>query len=186
MAVDFFLKLDGIQGESQDDKHKNEIEVLSFSFGMTNAASSALGGGGGSGKVLVHDVVVIKHVDKSSPKVWEACNSGKHISSAILYCRKQGGSQQEYFKITMSDVLVSGHDTMSGAPIGRRQWDPVRNASGGTPAAAASVAPAVPIPTEHVRFNFSKIEWEYKEQDSKGNSMGPVKAGWDLKANKKV
>ena len=185
MAVDFFLKIDGIQGESQDDKHKDEIEIDSFSWGATNQGTSAAGGGGGAGKVNIGDFVVVKHVDKSSPKIVEACHAGKHISSAILVCRKQGGGQQEYLKITLTDVLVSGYDTLSGMVTGRRQHEPVRTQSGAV-ATAATGALAVPIPMERLSLNFGKIEYEYREQDSKGNLAGPVKTGWNVKQNKQV
>lgn len=181
-VVDYFIKIDGIEGESQDDKHKNEIELDSFSWGASNSGTSAMGGGGGAGKVHISDFVVMKHIDKASPKILEACNSGKHISSAVIVCRKQGGSQQEYLKITLSDVLVSSYDTMSGAPAGRRQHSPLTATGGRTTSQAVPIA--LPIPMEQIHLNFGKIEYEYREQDSKGGMKGPVKTGWDVKANK--
>jgi type VI secretion system secreted protein Hcp len=158
--ADFFLKMDGVEGESLDDKHKNEIELLSFSFGATQPGSAGHGGGSGVGKVQVHDFQLSKYFDKASPKLFEACATGKHTAKVVLTCRKAGGNQQEYLKITMSEVIVS---SISDA------------GSGGDS-----------LPTESVTLNFSKIEVEYKPQDDKGNLGGVVKAGWDLTKNVKV
>jgi type VI secretion system secreted protein Hcp len=187
MAVDYFLKIDGIQGESQDDKHKNEIELMSFSWGATNVGTAASGGGSGAGKVHIEDFVVMKQVDKASPKLLEACNTGKHISSAIVYARKQGGTQQEYLKITLSDVLVSGYDTGSGQLVGRRR----HRANAGSSHSNTSRNIAMnephwvpPVPAEEIKLNFGKIEYEYREQDSKGNMLGPIKTVWNAKTNK--
>ena len=178
-TVDYFLKIDGIDGESQDDKYKNQIHINSFSWGVANKGTSAAGGGSGAGKALFHDLFVIKEVDASSPKLMEACASGKHIGSVILHCRKAGGSQQEYYTITLTDVLVSAYQT-SGCPAGKRMH-------GATVTTSRSNVPhngVAPVPVETVSINFSKIQFDYKEQDSKGNVGGPVSAGYDLKANK--
>jgi type VI secretion system secreted protein Hcp len=186
MAVDYFLKLDGIQGESQDDKHKNEIELHSWSWGASNMGTSASGGGGGAGKVSVSDFMVLKYIDKASPKLLEACTTGKPISSAVLYCRKQGGSQQEYLKITLTDVLVSGYDTQTGQSAGRRNHGAnITTSRSNTQHNVANEPQWVPpVPMEQFSLNFSKIECEYKEQDNKGGLKGPVKTVWDVKANK--
>src|SRR5262245_24784756 len=104
---DAFLKIDGIEGESADAKHKGEIDVSSFSFGANQTGTFATGGGGGAGKVSIHDIQVTHKLSKASPKLMEACCTGQHIKKAVLVCRKAGGDQQEFLKITMSDVLVS-------------------------------------------------------------------------------
>jgi type VI secretion system secreted protein Hcp len=158
--VDYFLKLDGIDGESADDKHKNEIDLHSWSWGATNAGTMHSGGGGGAGKVSVQDFHFNMEINKATPKLILACCGGDHIKKATLICRKAGKDQQEYLKITFSDVLVSSYQT------------------GGT---AGS-----PIPHESIALNFSKVEFEYKPQKADGTLDGPVKAGWDLKANKHV
>jgi type VI secretion system secreted protein Hcp len=158
--ADMFLKIDGIEGESLDDKHKNEIEVLSFSFGANQPGSAGFGGGSGVGKVQVHDFTFSKYYDKSSVKLFEACAVGKHTPKVTLVCRKAGGTQQEYLKISLSEVIVSSI-TSSG--------------SGGDA-----------LPTESVSLHFSKIELEYKPQDEKGGLGGVIKAGWDLSKNVKV
>jgi type VI secretion system secreted protein Hcp len=158
--ADMFLKIDGIEGESLDDKHKNEIQLLSFSFGATQAGSAGIGGGSGVGKVQVHDFQFSKHFDKASPKLFEAVATGKHTPKVTLVCRKAGGTQQEYLKWTFSEVLVSSVQISgSGSEL---------------------------LPTENVSMNFSKIEVEYKPQDEKGGLGGVIKAGWDLAKNIKV
>lgn len=160
-AVDYFLKIEGIEGESTDDKHKNEIDIDSWSWGETQAGAHAGGGGGGAGKVSMQDFNFTMKVGKASPTLLQACASGEHIKKAILICRKAGKEQQEYLKITFSDLLVSSFQT------------------GGS--AGASI-----VPVDQISLNFAKLEYEYKPQKADG-TLGPVvKAGWDLKLNKKV
>lgn len=157
-AVDYFLKIDGIDGESQDDKHKSEIDVASFSWGETNTGTHAAGGGGGAGKVSMQDFHFVMKVNKASPKLLLACANGEHIKKAVLTCRKAGKDQQEYLKMTFSDLLVSSYQT--GGSAGDL------------------------IPMDQISLNYAKIEFEYKEQKPDGTLGGAVKAGWDLKANK--
>lgn len=157
-AVDYFLKIDGIPGESTDDKHKAEIDLMSWSWGETQSGSSAYGGGGGAGKVSMQDFHFVMNVNKASPKLMLACASGEHIKEANLVCRKAGKEQQEYLKIKFSDLLISSYQT------------------GGS---AGDV-----VPVDQISFNFSKIEFEYFPQTEKG-TLGPVvKTHWDLKTNK--
>src|SRR2546430_3152894 len=106
-AVDFFLKIEGVDGESTDDKHKGEIDIESFSWGVSQSGSHGAGGGGGAGKASFQDLHFHTHVDKSSPKLFLACATGEHFKKAVLTCRKARQEQQEYMKITMSDCLVS-------------------------------------------------------------------------------
>src|SRR5208337_115746 len=158
--VDYFLKVDGIDGESQDDKHKNEIDLESWSWGESNVGDAAYRGGAGAGKVSMQDFHFTKKVDKATPKLMEACATGEHIKKAVLTCRKAGKQQQEYLKITLSDLIVSSYQT--GGSLGEV------------------------IPVDQVSLNFSKVEFEYKEQKATGELGGVVKGGWDAKANKKV
>jgi type VI secretion system secreted protein Hcp len=159
-AVDFFLKLDGIEGESQDSKHKGEIEIDSWSWGCNNSGSFSSGGGGGTGKVSIHDFHFTMAINKASPKLFELCATGTHLKKGLLTCRKAGGEQQEYLKIEFTDILVSTYQT---------------GASGGSPVAH-----------EQIALNFAMVTLAYKEQDAKGGMGGAIKAGWDLKLNKKV
>jgi type VI secretion system secreted protein Hcp len=160
-AVDYFLKVDGIEGESTDSKHKNEIDLLSWSWGESQMGTHSGGGGGGGGKVSMQDFHFVMKVNKASPKLMLACATGEHIGKAVLVCRKAGGSQQEFFTVTMSDLLVASYQT------------------GGSGSSDI-------VPTDQISLNFSKIEFDYKPQDAKGGLGGSVKSGYDLKLNKKV
>jgi type VI secretion system secreted protein Hcp len=159
--VDYFLKIDGVDGESTDDKHKGEIQLESYSIGHTNSASFSSGGGGGSGKVAMQDLHFVKKTDKSSAKLHTACATGEHLKSATLVCRKAGGDQQEFLTIVMSPVLVSSyqHGGSAGSDV---------------------------VPIEQVSLAFGKIEFKYKEQKPDGSLGGEVIGGWDVTTNKKV
>lgn len=158
--ADYFLKIEGIEGESTDSKHKNEIELMSWSWGETNSGSHAIGRGGGAGKVSMQDFNFVMSVNKSTPKLMLACATGQHIKSATLTARKAGGEQQEYLTITFSDILVSSYQT------------------GGS---SGDI-----IPTDQISLNFSKIEYAYKPQKPDGTMDAPIKVGYDIKANKKI
>ena len=160
MAVDYFLKIAGIEGESPDSKHKNEIQLESWSWGETQQGGHAAGGGGGAGKVAMQDFHFVMKVNKATPKLMLACANGEHIKEAILSVRKAGKEQQDYLKITLNDLLVSSYQT------GGSHGDVV--------------------PSDQISLNFSKIQFEYKEQKTDGSLGGPVKAGWDVKKNEKV
>ena len=160
-AVDYFLKIDGIPGESTDKSHKGEIQIESFSFGESQMGSASHGSGGGAGKVQMQDFHFVKHFSKASPSLFLACATGQHIKKAELFCRKAGGKQEEFLKVTLTDLIVSSYQT---------------GGSGGSDI----------IPVDQISFNFSKLEMEYKEQKNDGSVAGPVKAGYDLKANVKV
>jgi type VI secretion system secreted protein Hcp len=158
-AVDYFIKLDGIKGESADAKHKDEIDVESWSFGETNTAgSSGGGGGGGAGKVSMQDFHFTMHLNRASPALMKACATGQHIKEATLSARRAGKGQQEYLTFKFRDVLVSSFQ------------------STGTEELAA--------PTDSVSLAFAKIEVEYKPQKSDGSLGSPVAFRYDLKANK--
>src|SRR6185503_5261492 len=100
MAVDMFIKIGDIKGESVDDKHKGEIDVLSWSWGASQTGSAGIGGGGGAGKVQIQDLTITKYIDKASPTLFTMCCSGKHLGTANLTVRKAGGTALEYLKIT--------------------------------------------------------------------------------------
>jgi type VI secretion system secreted protein Hcp len=155
---DYFLKIDGIEGESKDAKHKGSIDISSFSWSEMQTGTSSSGGGSGSGKVAMQDAHFTMTVSKASPKIMLACANGEHFKRAVLTCRKAGKDQQEFLKYTFSDLLVSSFQT--------------GGSSGGV------------SPTETFTLNFSKIEVEYKEQQAAGTLSGTIKAAWDLKQNK--
>jgi len=160
-AVDYFLKIDGIDGESQKDKHTDEIELLSFSWGESNAGTFAYGGGGGAGKVSMSDFSFMKVMDKASPALFLACANGEHIKTAKLSCRKAGKNQQDFLKITLSDLIISSYQT---------------GGSGGSDV----------VPTESISINFAKIEFEYAEQKADGTLKGSSPLGFSLKQGKQT
>jgi type VI secretion system secreted protein Hcp len=159
MAVDYFLKLDGIPGESLDAKHKGEIDVLAFSWGVSAAKAAGSGGGGGAGKAVFDDLLVVAHTSKASPLLWQACASGKHLKSAVLTCRRAAKSPVEFLKITLSDVVIASYE-LDGS-----DEEP---------------------PLDQIGLAYAKIVTEYTPVDAAGKAQPPVKAGWDVKANKKL
>jgi len=159
MAIDAFIKIDGIEGESPDAKHAKEIQVINFSFGATQPAQASVGGGAGVGKVQVHDLTFTHLYDKASPKLFVASTTGQHIAKAVLSVRKAGGDQQDYLVTTLTDVVVSSVMASGGADG---------------------------VHTESVALNFTQINHEYKEQKADGSLSGAVTGGFNVKTMKKV
>ncbi len=157
MAVDAFLKLDGIKGESLDNKHKDEIELDSYSFGLSQAGSGSFGGGGGAGKVQFQDFHFTTNTSKASPLLMLACATGKHINEGVISLRKAGDKPLEFIHIKLQDCLVSSYQ-MGG--------------SGGN------------LPIDQFSLNFGKIEFEYQVQKADGSLEAAIHGGWDLKQNK--
>jgi type VI secretion system secreted protein Hcp len=155
MAVDIFLKIDGIQGESQDDSHKNEIEVLSWSWGESQVGSAALGGGMGAGKVSMQDFHFTMYTGRATAKLMNACATGEHITEATLSVRKPGGQPYDYLKIKFNDLLITSYQTGGSGEI----------------------------PIESCSFNFTKVQVEYFEQDAKGKVSNAGTFKYDLKKN---
>jgi type VI secretion system secreted protein Hcp len=161
MAVDMFMKITGVDGESLDDKHKMDIDVLAWSWGLSNSGSAHVGGGAGSGKVNVQDISFTKWVDAATPKLILACCNGSHYDEATLVVRKAGGDNPvEYIKIKLTEVLISSIST---------------GGSGGEDRL-----------TENVTLNFAKFSLDYTPQDKKGAAGTAIPAGWDIGANKKA
>ncbi len=157
MAVDQFLKLDGIEGEAQDAEHKKEIDVLAWSWGVTQSGTTHMGSGGG-GKANVQDVSVTKYIDSASHNLLQRCFDGKHIDKGTLVVRKAGGTPLEYYTIVMEDIMVTSVST---------------GGSGGEDRL-----------TENVVLNFSKVNITYKPQKEDGSAGADKKAGWDIAENK--
>ena len=156
MASDIFAKLGDIKGESGDSKHKDEIEVLSYSWGVTNSGSMAHGSGGGEGKATFHDLSFVHKIDKASPVLMQTCATGAHIKEAMITHRKAGKGQQEYLVVKMNDVIVTGV-THGGSGDGD---------------------------SENVSLSFAKVSLEYKPQKPDGSLDAGVFFKYDLKANK--
>lgn len=159
MAQDIFIKIDGIDGESPDTSHQNEIDVLSFHWRVLQASAMHAGSGGGAGKATVEDFEFEHYVDRSSPNLMKYCLTGKHVAEARLTVRKAGGAPLEYLRMVFTDVIVT-----SVAPYGGSE-DPSRI-------------------RERVRLSFSKVQQEYAVQNAQGGSGGAVTASYDIKANK--
>jgi type VI secretion system secreted protein Hcp len=162
MAVDLFLKIDGVAGESLDEKHKDEIELEAFSWGEVNPSShGGPSGGTGAGKVQMQDLHVTARVNKASPVLMLACATGKHLKEAVLTARKAAKSQVEFLVFKFNDLLVSSYQ-VSGT------------SEGDTP------------PTDQIAFSFAKIQMEYSPERPDGTLDQPIDVGWDLKQNKAV
>ena len=160
-SSDYLLELDGIKGESAQKGFEGQIEIQSWSFGVTQLGSSSQGTGAGSGKASFQDIHFTTSASKASPNLFMACATGKHIPKAVLHMRKAGGKQEEYYTVTLTDVLVSSFQL------------------GGHDSAGA-------LPTDQFAFNFSKIELAYKSQKADGSLDAAIKAGYDLKKGTKV
>ena len=157
MAVDMFIKIGSVEGESQDKTHKNEIDVLAWSWGMSNSGSAHVGGGAGSGKVNVQDLSFTKYIDKSSTTLQLACCKGTHYTDATLVVRKAGDKPLEYLKITMKEVLVTSVST---------------GGSGGEDRL-----------TENVSLNFASVKVEYQEQTKEGSGKKAPELNWSMAEN---
>ncbi|HEY3194165.1 MAG TPA: type VI secretion system tube protein Hcp [Candidatus Dormibacteraeota bacterium] len=162
MAVDIFMKIGDIKGESRDKTHPGEIELLSFSWGETNVGAHSATGGAGAGKVSMQDFHFTATVSKASPKLMLACASGQHIPTAQITLRKAGAEEQggfEFLFFKLSNVIVSSFQTGGNNEV---------------------------LPVDSASLAFQKIQVEYKEQDFTGKIGEVVKFGWDLKANKTI
>lgn len=162
MAADNFCKIDGIDGESTDDKHNKWIEVLSYSWGVSQmaSASASSSGGGTTQRADFNDLTITKLLDSASPKLSIACAQGDHIKEVKLELCRAGGDKLLYMEYKMSNVVISS----------------VQQGGGGGSE-----------PVETVTFNYGKIEWTYtKQKRADGSGGGNVPAGWNLETNAKV
>ncbi|HET9049393.1 MAG TPA: type VI secretion system tube protein Hcp [Chiayiivirga sp.] len=161
MAIDMFLDIPGVEGESADKTYSKKIDVLGFKWGMTQSGTFHQGTGGGAGKVSVHDITISKFVDKASPNLMFHCASGKHLASAKLIVRKAAGdSPLDYFVVEMTNVLVAALDTDGGNTNDR--------------------------PSEAVTLNFAQVKFIYKTQMDNGSPGPDSTFGWDVQKNVKI
>lgn len=158
MAVDMFLKLEGVDGEAQDAKHKKEIDILAWSWGASQSGTTHMGAGGGGGKANIQDLSFTKYIDSASHILLQRTFDGKHIPEGTLVVRKAGGTPLEYYTIKMTDIMVTAVST---------------GGSGGEDRL-----------TENVTLNFSKVEISYVPQKEDGTGEAAKKAGWDIAENK--
>jgi type VI secretion system secreted protein Hcp len=157
----WFLKIDGIEGDSASVQHKGEIDVESWSFGVTQTGSSSTGGGGGAGKASFQDFHFVSRISKASPALFLACATGQHQKSATLSGERAGRAKGGTFlQYKLNDVLVTSVQQSDSA--------------GGE------------VPVEQYSLNYSKIELSFFPQDAKGKVGSPITAGFDVKAQKKA
>jgi type VI secretion system secreted protein Hcp len=155
-----FIKIGDIKGESADDKHKDEVDVLAWSWSMSQTGTTHGGTGGGAGKVNVQDMTVTKYVDNATPYLMEACATGQHLREAVLTARKVEDSPFQYLKIKMTDVMITNVATGGSAEDERV--------------------------TENVSLNFAQYEVEYTPQMPDGSAGAAITTGFDIAANKKL
>ncbi|MBP1203650.1 type VI secretion system secreted protein Hcp [Duganella sp. 1411] len=161
MAIDVYLRIDGIKGESNDDRHKDWIECKSVRWELSQpkSATASTSGGHTAERSEHGDIVISKLADLSSPLLLQNCSSGKTIASATIeFMRADAmGERVKYFEIALENVLIGG------------------------------VSPRVcegDILGEHVALKYSKIKWRYTRQDISGGSAGNTAGGWDLSTNR--
>ncbi len=157
--ADYFLKIDGVAGDSLDAHHRDEIDVIAFAWGETNSGSSSSGSGAGSGRVVMEDFHFTALTGSASPRLMLLCANGKHVATAVLVARRPGKSMQEYLKITLSDIQVSAYH-LSG--------------SDGE------------VPLDEVSLRFAKFQMDLKPQKATGALGTAIHGGWDVKTNKAV
>jgi len=159
MALDMFIRIDGLAGESLDKTHRGEIDVLAWRWGISNAGSAHTGGGAGSGKADVHDLSFTKWVDKSTPDLLLSACSGRHWNEARLTVRKSGETPLEYLVITLREVLVTSVDTGGSGKDDRL--------------------------VETVTLNFAAVAVDYVEQTAKGGAGAKPSMHWNVAENAK-
>ncbi len=160
MAMDMFIQIGALKGESKDKAHTEKTDVIAWSWGMSNSGSAHTGGGAGAGKVNVQDLSFTKYIDKTTPDLMLAACNGKHFPDAMLIVRKAGEKPVEYLKIKLTDVLISAVST---------------GGSGGEDRL-----------TENVTLNFAKVNVIYTPQKKDGSGDAAITMGWDIAANVKA
>ncbi|WP_017348347.1 Hcp family type VI secretion system effector [Pantoea sp. A4] len=158
MSTDIFLRIDGITGESQDSNHKGWININSFTWGASQPGSMAVGGGGGAGKVQYRDLSVQASIDKATPAIMRYISNGKHVSTVEISVCKAGGTQIEYCRITLEDVLIT--NVMFN---GTTQRDLIGI---------------------NYQFQAAKVKNQYWEQSSSGGKGAESQSGWNIKENR--
>ena len=160
MAVDMFIQIGDLKGESRDKVHSTKIDVLAWSWGCSNSGSAHQGGGAGAGKANVQDLSFTKYIDKSTPDLMLACCNGKHFDKAVLTVRKAGENPLEYLLVTLENLMVTNVST---------------GASGGEDRL-----------TENVTLNFARVKVNYKEQTPTGGVGDKPEMGWNIAENAKL
>lgn len=156
MAVDFFLKLDGIDGESADSNHKNEIQIMSWSWGASNVSSVSGTGGSGAGKVSLGEFTIMKTMDKASPKLFKSICAGTHIATGTMTASKSGGGGKPFLKVDFKELFVTSLQQSGSSEI----------------------------PAESVSFSYNEIKIDYSVQNEQGNLASTGAVTFNTKENK--
>ncbi len=159
-SSDFFLKIAGVEGESSDEMHQKEIDLLTWSFGVTSSASPLTTGGGASGKSKPTDFTFVAPTSKASPKLYQLVCTGKRVKSVVLTARRSGEVPQEYLTVTMNDALVTSYQVAPGETDG--------------------------YPLDVVRLDYAKITYSYRPQNRDGSPGTAITFGFDFAANKAI
>ena len=157
MAEQWFLKIDGIEGESTNDAHKDEIDVESWSWGVVQSGASGSGGGVGAGKAVFQDMHFVARISKASPKLFLACATDSHHKVATLSGSRTGGKTVDFLEYKLSDVQITSvqhSDSEAGAPM------------------------------EQFSLQYRKFEISYSPQKSSGKIGPAATAGFDVQQNK--
>lgn len=156
MAVDYFLKLDGIDGESADSNHKNEIQIMSWSWGASQVTSVGGTGGSGAGKASLSDFSIMANFDKATPKFFKSICAGTHIKTGTMSAIKSGGDGKPYLKVDFKELFVSN----------------------------LQISGSSEIPMVSLSFTYNEIKIDYSTQNEQGNltSTGPIT--YNTKENK--
>jgi type VI secretion system secreted protein Hcp len=156
MAVDYFLKLDAIDGESADDKHKSEIQIMSWSWGASQVSSVSGTGGSGAGKADLSDFSIMTFFDKSTPKLFKSICAGTHIKTGTMSAIKSGSDGKPYLKVDFKELFVS----------------------------SLQISGSSEIPTVSISFSYNEIKIDYSTQNEQGNVTSTGAVTYDTKANK--
>jgi type VI secretion system secreted protein Hcp len=156
MAVDMFLEIPEVKGESQKKDHEDQIDILSFSDGVVQQTSfGMLGKGGGSGRAEFQDIHLVKYVDKASALLWKACANHQHFPKATIHFIKHGEKPMEYFKVELEDVAISSLQT-TGSSSGD-------------------------MPMESVTLGCAKVTKTYTEQKADGGPGASIDAQYSIR-----
>jgi type VI secretion system secreted protein Hcp len=156
MAVDYFLKLDAIDGESQDDKHKNEIQIMSWSWGASQVSSVAGTGGSGAGKVDCSDFSIMTYFDKATPKLFKSIGLGTHIKTGTMTATKSGAEGKPYLKVDFKEMFVT----------------------------SLQISGSSEVPTVSLSFSYNEIKIDYSTQNEQGNVTSTGAVTYNTKENK--
>jgi len=157
MSVDFFLKVDGADGESTQTGHNNEIKIHSFSWGASQTTSVSGSGGSGAGKASLSDINIMKDLDKASPELFKMLLTGKHIDSAVLTAQKVTGdtSGKPFLTITFSEVFVTSQQISGSSEI----------------------------PSESNSFSYNTIKFDYSTQGDDGTLTSTGAVSYNIKTS---